>query len=74
MPASKCARYFGPYGDKGVLTEYYDVIKEPDGAEYLVVSSTFEDSTFLNNKYETAVNFKKQADGAGWHPEPCSSK
>jgi hypothetical protein len=63
-----------PYSDKGVLTEYYDVIQEPDGAEYLVVSSTFEDSTFLNNKYETAVNFKKQPDGAGWHPEPCSSR
>jgi hypothetical protein len=63
-----------PYSDKGVLTEYYDVIQEPDGSEYLVVSSTFEDSTFLNNQYETAVNFKKQADAAGWHPEPCSSR
>jgi hypothetical protein len=63
-----------PYSDKGVLTEYYDVIQEPDGARYLVVSSTFEDATFLTNKYETAVNFKKQADAAGWHPEACSSK
>jgi len=63
-----------PYSANGTLTEYYDVIKEPNGDEYLVVSITFEDATFLNNKYETAVNFKKQADGTGWNPAPCTSR
>jgi len=63
-----------PYSANGTLTEFYDVIKEPNGDEHLVVSTTFDDPTYLNNKYETAVNFKKQADGAGWNPMPCASR
>jgi hypothetical protein len=63
-----------PYSADGTLTEFYDVIKEPNGDEYLVVSITFEDPTYLNNKYETAVDFKKQADSTGWNPVPCSSR
>ena len=63
-----------PYSANGTLTEFYDVIKEPNGDAYLVVSITFEDPTYLNNKYETAVDFKKQTDGAGWNPAPCSSR
>jgi hypothetical protein len=63
-----------PYSANGTLTEFYDVIKEPNGEEYLVVSITFEDPTYLNNKYETAVDFKKQADRAGWSPTPCTSR
>jgi len=63
-----------PYSANGTLTEFFDVIKEPNGDEYLVLSTTFEDPTYLNNKYETAVNFKKQADSAGWNPAPCTSR
>jgi hypothetical protein len=63
-----------PYSANATLTEFYDVIKEPNGDEYLVVSITFEDPTYLNNKYETAVDFKKQPDSTGWNPIPCSSR
>ena len=63
-----------PYSANGTLIEFYDVIKEPNGDEYLVVSITFEDRSYLNNKYETAVNFKKQADSGGWNPTPCTSR
>lgn len=62
-----------PYSANGTLTEYYDVIKETNG-EYLVLSITFEDPTYLTTKYETAVDFKKQPDGAGWNPSPCTSR
>ena len=63
-----------PYSSNGTLTEYFDLIQEPSRDEYLVVSITFEDPPYLNNKYETAVNFKKQADAAGWNPTPCTSR
>jgi len=63
-----------PYSANGVLTEYYDVIKEPNGGQFLVISITFEDPAYLNNKYETAVDFKKQADNSGWNPAPCTSR
>jgi hypothetical protein len=62
-----------PYSTNGVLTEYFDVIKDGAG-EYLIDSITFEDPTYLTSKYETAVTFKKQADAAGWNPAPCSSR
>lgn len=63
-----------PYSTNGTLTEFYDVIKEPNGDEYLVVSITFEDPTYLTTKYETAVNFNKQAGSEGWNPVPCTSR
>jgi hypothetical protein len=63
-----------PYSANGTLTEFYDVIKQPNGDEYLVVSITFEDPAYLTTKYETAVNFKKQAGSEGWNPAPCTSR
>ncbi|MEQ1948953.1 MAG: hypothetical protein ABL995_17310 [Bryobacteraceae bacterium] len=63
-----------PYSANANLTEYFDVIKEPNGDTYLVVSSTLVDPTYLNTPYEMAVNFKKQADNSGWNPAPCTAK
>jgi hypothetical protein len=63
-----------PYSPTAMLTEYFDVIKEPNGDQYLVLSETLQDPMYLNANYETAVNFKKQADGAGWNPTPCSAR
>ncbi len=62
-----------PYSANAVLTEYFDVIKDATG-DYLVDSITLEDPTYLTSKYETAVNFKKQADAAGWNPQPCTAR
>ena len=62
-----------PYSANAVLTEYFDVIKDSSG-DYLVDSITFDDPTYLTSKYETAVNFKKQPDAAGWNPAPCTSR
>jgi hypothetical protein len=62
-----------PYSANAVLTEYFDVIKDATG-DYLVDSITLEDPTYLTSKYETAVNFKKQPDAAGWNPAPCTSR
>jgi len=63
-----------PYSANGTLTEFYDLIKEPNGDQYLVLSITFEDPTYLTNRYETAAHFKKQADASGWNPTACSAR
>lgn len=63
-----------PYSANATLTEYFDVIKEPSGDEYLVASMTLQDPTYLTSNYEMAVNFKKQPEGAGWNPTPCSAR
>ena len=63
-----------PYSANAVLTEYFDRVTEPNGDSYLVVTSTVEDPTYLNQPLMLSTPFKKQADGSGWKPTPCTSK
>ncbi len=63
-----------PYSDKAVLTEYYDVVTEPDGATYLLITSTVEDPMYLMAPYQTTTHFRKQSDGSGWSPSRCTSR
>jgi len=60
-----------PYSANAKLTEYYDLVKQPNGDTYLVLTATVEDPTYLTQPLITAVHFKKQADAAGWNPAPC---
>jgi hypothetical protein len=63
-----------PYSAKTLLTEYYDVLKESNGDQWLVVTTMVEDSQYLQMPFITTTHFKKQADSAGWDPTPCSSR
>ena len=63
-----------PYSADAVLTEYFDRVTEPNGDSYLVVTSTVEDSTYLNTPFMLSTHFRNQADAAGWNPTPCSAK
>jgi hypothetical protein len=63
-----------PYSANAVLTEYLDRIMEPDGQAYLLISATLEDPAYLAQPFVTASHYRKQADGAGWNPTPCSAK
>jgi len=60
-----------PYSSNAILTEYYDLIKEKTGVEYLVLTSVIEDPAYLTQPMWTAVHFKKQKDGAGFNPVAC---
>ena len=74
MKPGYVTRNGAPYSANATLTEYYDLIKEPNGDQYLVLTSTLEDPVYLSQPMMTAVHFKKQADGAGWNPMPCGNK
>jgi hypothetical protein len=63
-----------PYSSNGVLTENFDLVNEPNGDSYIILSSTFEDPTYLAQPYLTSVHFKKQADATGWKPTACEAK
>ena len=63
-----------PYSANATLTEYFDRINEPNGAVYLVVTTTVEDPMYLAQPYQTSVHFIKQADNSGWNPAPCTSR
>jgi hypothetical protein len=63
-----------PYSENAVLTEDYDFIHEQAGDEWLIVTTVVEDPIYLENALILSEQFKKQADGTGWEPTPCSSR
>jgi hypothetical protein len=60
-----------PYSASAMLTEYFDRVTEPNGDSYLVVTSTVEDPTYLNQPFMLSTFFRKQTDSSGWNPGPC---
>ena len=60
-----------PYSGDAVMTEYFDVVSEPNGDQWLVVEAIVEDPRYLTRSFIRSTHFKKQADGSGWDPSPC---
>jgi hypothetical protein len=63
-----------PYSASTVLTEYFDLLGEPDGSQWLVVKSIVEDDEYHTATPITSSNFRKQNDRSGWDPQPCSAR
>ena len=63
-----------PYSAEAVLTEYWDVNKEPNGSQTLVVTSSVHDPIYLQHNWITALHFRKEPDGSKWDPQTCSSR
>ena len=63
-----------PYSANARLTEYYDLMTERNGDQWLVVTTIVEDPQYLQMPFLTTTHFKKQSNGTGWDPTPCSSR
>ena len=63
-----------PYSADAVLTEYWDVSADPNGDQWITLTSTVQDDKYLREPWVTALNFKKERDGAKWDPTPCSAR
>lgn len=63
-----------PYSTDAVLTEYWDVSADPNGDQWITLTSTVQDGKYLREPWVTALNFKKERDGAKWEPTPCSAR
>ena len=63
-----------PYSADTVMTEYFDVVKEPNGDQWLVVKSIVNDPQYLQRSLIRSTHFRKQADAAGWNPTPCAAR
>jgi hypothetical protein len=63
-----------PYSADATLTEYFSVTNEPNGDHWLIITSVVEDPKYLTQPFITSTHFKKQADGSGWSPSPCTAK
>ncbi len=63
-----------PYSANAELTEYWDVNKEANGDQWLVVTTVVHDPMYLYQDWITSLHFRKEPDGSKWDPQPCSSK
>jgi len=62
-----------PYSENTTVTEYYELLKMPDGSPLLVVTISTTDPTYLRQPFVITSQFKKEPSDAKWHPSDCSA-
>jgi len=63
-----------PYSSNAVFTEYWDLFKEPNGDQRIMLATRVTDPEYLSTPWLTVLHFKKEPGDAKWDPTPCSSK
>jgi hypothetical protein len=65
-----------PYSDKTSVTEYWDLMTEPNGAQMVVVTISTTDPTYLTRPFVVSSQYKKEPGdtNAKWEPTECSAK
>jgi hypothetical protein len=63
-----------PFSAGTSMTEHWDVFKERNGDQVMLITTTVTDPMYLREPWITALHFKKEADGSKWDPTPCSAK
>ena len=63
-----------PFSDKTTVTEYYDIVHEPDGNDWVIVKTIVNDPTYLTEPFITSTNLRKQRDSTGWNPTACTAR
>jgi len=63
-----------PYSENAVLTEFWDLHKEANGDQWIVLTTYVDDPKYLQQLFLTSPNFLREPDGSKWDPTPCSAK
>jgi len=63
-----------PFSANAAMTENFDVVKEPNGEQWLIIDAIVTDPTYLWRTFVRSTHFKKEADGSKWDPQPCLVK
>ena len=61
-----------PFSDEATMTEYYNLIVEDDGNEYLVIQTFVEDPQYLSSHFVRSLQFKREPNGSKRAPTECS--
>lgn len=61
-----------PYSATTVVTEYYNLLAEPTGQPWFVVTTVVHDPANLVVDYITSTNFRREPDSAKFRPRPCT--
>ena len=62
-----------PYSENASVTEYYEVVTQPDGSPLLEVTISTTDPEYLRAPFVISSQFKKEPNEAKWKPSPCSA-
>jgi hypothetical protein len=62
-----------PFSEDAFMTEYYNLIIEEDGTQYLVIQTFVEDPRYLRSHFVRTLQFKREPDGSKRNPIPCSA-
>lgn len=63
-----------PYSANAVMTEYWDLVKDRNGDQRILITTIVDDPVYLQQPWTVPLHFKKEPDGAKWNPTPCSSR
>ena len=63
-----------PYSANATMLENFDIVKQPNGEEWLIIDTIVTDPTYLFRTFVRSTHFKKEANGAKWDPQPCIVK
>jgi hypothetical protein len=61
-----------PYTGNAVVTEYFRVMRLPDGSQWIRFTQIVDDPEYLTQPWIVNYAFKKLSDGSKWNPTPCS--
>jgi hypothetical protein len=62
-----------PFSENAFMTEYYNLVVEDDGNQYLVVQLFVADPKYLTGHWVRTVQFKRERDASKRNPTPCSA-
>ena len=62
-----------PYSEDAFMTEYYNLVREEDGNEYLIVQTFVDDPTYLRAHFVRTMQFKREPDGSKRQPLDCAA-
>jgi len=62
------------YSANAVMTEYWDLFKEPNGDQRIMLAMRVADPVYLITPWLTVLQFKKESTDAKWDPTACSAK
>ena len=53
------------------MRETFWRINEPNGDQYLLVTTQVDDPQYMSQNYLRTLLFKKEPNGSKWKPTPC---
>lgn len=60
-----------PYSGNATITEYFDLLMQHDGSEWLQVLTILDDPVYFATPVITSTNFRRETGRGGWNPEAC---